>query len=89
MQSLSGIAAGLGIGFYYSWELTLCVLGFGPFIMLANLAQIKITSGLSKRNDTATENAGKVSYSLLFGMSDRSSGRLQKIQNTAARILTL
>ena len=27
--------------------------------------------------------------SLLYGMSDRSIGRLQKIQNTAARILTL
>ena len=61
IQSLSGIAAGLGIGFYYSWELTLCVLGFGPFIMLANLAQIRIADGQGKRNDAASENAGQVS----------------------------
>ena len=73
IQSLSGIAAGVGIGFYYSWELTLCVLGFGPFIMLANLAQIKITNGQGKQSDTATENAGKVSN------KERCSDTLMKI----------
>ena len=60
-QSMSSIGAGIIIGFIYSWELTLLILGFAPFMLASGFIQMKVLSGNAGDKKTALENAGKVS----------------------------
>ena len=62
LASVGGITAGVAIGFYYSWQLTLLVLAFAPFIVISGYIEMKVVSGQAKSNDKALENAGKVRY---------------------------
>ena len=61
IESLAGIVVGVTIGFVYSWQLSLCVLAFVPFIMLASMIQMNLVKGQDKKDTSAVENAGKVS----------------------------
>ena len=60
LQSVSAILMGVIIGFIYSWQLTLLVMAFVPFIGIAGLLQMKIISGYSQDGQAALEGAGKV-----------------------------
>ena len=35
MEGFFGLAIGLGLGFYFSWPITLCVMGIGPIMMIS------------------------------------------------------
>ena len=59
-QSLASVGTGVVIGFVYSWELTLCVLAFAPFIMIGGMVEMKILAGQTQENAKALEHAGKV-----------------------------
>lgn len=59
-QSAAGIMAGVIIGFIYSWELTLCILGFAPLMLVSGFVQMKTMSGAAKDRKEALEGAGKV-----------------------------
>lgn len=61
IQSIGGIGVGLIIGFIYSWQLTLLVLAFVPFIMAAGMLQMKILAGYSNQGQKSLEESGKVS----------------------------
>ena len=61
IQSMSSIIIGVAIGFYYSWKLTLAIVGFAPFIMAAGWLQMKVLAGYTEEGQDALENAGKVS----------------------------
>ena len=63
-QSIASIGTGVIIGFIYSWELTLCVLAFAPFIMVGGMIEMKILAGQTQENAKALEHAGKVTQSL-------------------------
>ena len=63
IQSMAAIAAALGIGFAFCWELTLLILAFAPFILIAGFIQMRKFSGKSNRK--STEDAGKVGRALL------------------------
>jgi len=43
------MVAALGLSFAYTWELTLFILDFAPFLMLAGMAQMQIFANLQKR----------------------------------------
>ena len=60
LQSISALGTGLTIGFIFSWELTLLLLGFGPFMMIAGFVQMKMMTGNKIRDKEAMEDAGKV-----------------------------
>ena len=60
-QSLASVGTGVAIGFIYSWQLTLCVLAFAPFIMVGGMIEMKILAGQTNENAKALEHAGKVS----------------------------
>ena len=62
LQSLASVGAGIGIGFAYSWKLTLLIIGFAPFIMGGGFLQMKVMQGNKEANREAMEGAGKVGY---------------------------
>ena len=62
LQSVSAMACGLTIGFIYSWELTLLLLGFGPFMAIGGFVQMKVFTGNKKKDKEAMEDAGKVGH---------------------------
>ena len=63
-QSLSSVGTGLVIGFVYSWQLTLGILAFVPFISIAGFIQMKLLGGYSQESQEALESAGKVDLEL-------------------------
>ncbi|ELU04466.1 hypothetical protein CAPTEDRAFT_135774, partial [Capitella teleta] len=60
LQSLASIGAGIAIGFAYSWELTLMIIAFAPFILMSSAIQMKVVAGNKEANRAAMEGAGKV-----------------------------
>ena len=68
-QSLSAVVCGLIIGFVFSWKLTLLVMCFLPFILIAAIIRTRNHyryRGPRKRDgaDESTDNAGKVAANL-------------------------
>ncbi|ESO02187.1 hypothetical protein HELRODRAFT_188615 [Helobdella robusta] len=59
-QSLSSVGVGIIIGFIYSWQLTLLIIGCAPFIILGGMLQMKLAKGFSGKNNSALEASGKV-----------------------------
>ena len=57
---MASLGTGIIIGFIYSWQLTLLVLGFVPFLMASGAIQMKVITGQVKTSDKAMEDAGKV-----------------------------
>ena len=45
------MVAALGLSFAYTWDLTLLILGFAPFLMLAGMAQMQIFANLQVIGD--------------------------------------
>ena len=60
IMSVSSILTGLVIGFVYSWQLTLLILGFAPFLIGAGYMEVRMISGGSNESKEAFEAAGKV-----------------------------
>lgn len=60
MMSLCSVLAGIIIAFIYSWQLTLLILGFLPFLMVGGALQMRMLTGAAGKNKEALEAAGKV-----------------------------
>lgn len=60
IQSIGSIGFGIIIGFINSWELTLFVLAFAPFMLITGLVRMKILSGTIGEKHKKTEEATKV-----------------------------
>ncbi|XP_073503101.1 bile salt export pump-like [Phyllobates terribilis] len=61
VTSLTNIGASMIIAFYFSWKLSLVVLGFLPLIGLSGVFQSKMLTGFANQDKKALEEAGKVS----------------------------
>jgi len=61
LQGGVSVIAGVLIGFFYSWELTLAILAFAPFLVMGGSLQVKMMSGNTGRSQSALEGAGQVS----------------------------
>ena len=48
-QALVQAIFGLGIGFYYSWRVSLVLLACAPVLFLSSIAQMKMITGFSKQ----------------------------------------
>ncbi len=59
MEAFAGILTAIIIAFYAHWLLTLVVLGFLPFMVMAGLLQL-ITFSTYAASDKGNENATKV-----------------------------
>uniref|UniRef100_A0A3P9JV34 ATP-binding cassette, sub-family B (MDR/TAP), member 11a n=1 Tax=Oryzias latipes TaxID=8090 RepID=A0A3P9JV34_ORYLA len=65
INSLTSIGASFIIAFYFSWKLTLVILGFLPLIGLSGVFQAKMLTGFAKEDKKAMEAAGRVSSEAL------------------------
>jgi len=63
LEHLFTIVFGTIVGLFYSWRLTLCMLPFIPFIIIAGVLQIHLTTRIVKKQKHIQENINKV---LLF-----------------------
>ena len=65
VQSLSRFVAGLGIAFYYGWELALVILAIAPILMTSAGIMFKITSSFTKKELDAYAAAGAIAEEVL------------------------
>nr|ALU63321.1 ATP-binding cassette sub-family B member 11b [Oryzias melastigma] len=65
INSLTSIGASFIIAFYFSWKLTLVILGFLPLIGLSGVFQAKMLTGFANEDKKAMEAAGRVSSEAL------------------------
>ncbi|CAF1376268.1 unnamed protein product, partial [Rotaria sordida] len=59
-QHIFGMIVGILIGFVYSWQLTLLMLVFLPFILFGGILEIRLTTYFASKDKQIPENAGKV-----------------------------
>ncbi|CAF3881045.1 unnamed protein product [Rotaria sordida] len=59
-QHIFGMIVGILIGFVYSWQLTLLMLVFLPFILFGGILEIRLTTYFASKDKQILENAGKV-----------------------------
>ncbi|ESO94117.1 hypothetical protein LOTGIDRAFT_145119, partial [Lottia gigantea] len=60
IQNLAAMGTAIILAFIYGWKLTLVILAFVPFIVIAGAIQMKILAGVAGKNKEALEGAGKV-----------------------------
>ncbi|KAI0212572.1 ATP-dependent translocase ABCB1 [Lamellibrachia satsuma] len=60
LQGAVSVVTGIVIGFIYSWELTLAILAFAPFLILGGMLQFKMMSGDTGTSQGLLEGAGKI-----------------------------
>lgn len=60
VNSLTNIGVAVIMSFYFSWKLTLLILGFLPFLALSGGLQAKMLTGFAKQDKQAMETAGQV-----------------------------
>ncbi|CAF5109540.1 unnamed protein product [Rotaria magnacalcarata] len=63
LQNLAALGTGIIISFVFSWQLTLLILGFVPFMVIGGFLQSRLMTGFASKDKKAFENAGKVRYS--------------------------
>ena len=67
IQSFASIGGGLVIGFIYSWQLTLVVLAFAPFMLISGFIEMRAFAGAQGEKNKKMEDASKViEYTILF-----------------------
>ncbi|XP_056007799.1 ATP-dependent translocase ABCB1-like isoform X2 [Ostrea edulis] len=59
VQSIANLGTAFVISFIYGWKLTLVIVAFLPFIMVAGMLQMKLLQGVAGQNKEALEEAGK------------------------------
>ena len=63
LMNIGNLGVGLAIAFFYSWAITLLILGFLPFIILSGVLQTKMLTGFSGKDKVVLEEAGQVGIS--------------------------
>lgn len=61
VASIANIGTAFVIGFYYSWKLALVTIAFLPLVAVGGALQMKVMQGYAGGNQSAQEEAGKVS----------------------------
>ncbi|CAF1123167.1 unnamed protein product [Rotaria sordida] len=59
-QSLLSMISGIFLGFAFSWQLTLLIMAFLPFLLLGSISRIRLTARFERKDNKILENAGKV-----------------------------
>ena len=60
LQNFITVGAGILIGFIFSWQLTLLIIGFLPLIIFGAVLQLRLITKFAKKDEEHLENAGKV-----------------------------
>jgi ATP-binding cassette subfamily B (MDR/TAP) protein 1 len=59
-QNIAALGAGIIISFVFSWQLTLLVLGFVPFMIIGSFLEGGLMTGFAKNDKNALEDTSKV-----------------------------
>jgi ATP-binding cassette subfamily B (MDR/TAP) protein 1 len=59
-QTLVSLGMGLIIGFIFSWQLTLMMMAFIPFVILGAYFQMRVTASFEDKDKQFVDDAGKV-----------------------------
>ncbi|CAF3896222.1 unnamed protein product, partial [Rotaria sordida] len=59
-QSLISMISGIILGFVFSWQLTLLIMGFLPVLLFGSISRIRLTARFESKDNKILENAGKV-----------------------------
>ncbi|CAI2174077.1 6193_t:CDS:10 [Funneliformis geosporum] len=60
LQSLTNIALGLGIAFYFGWKLTLVILAAAPVVAIGGFLEMKALAGYGAKTRKAYEGTGQI-----------------------------
>ncbi|CAF2524258.1 unnamed protein product, partial [Rotaria sp. Silwood2] len=60
LQNFSSLGAGIILGFVFSWQLTLLILAFVPFMVIGGFLQSRLMTGFASKDKKSFEDAGKV-----------------------------
>lgn len=60
LQNLAALGTGIIVSFVYSWQLTLLVLAFVPFMVAGGFMQNRLMTGFASQDKEMLEDAGKV-----------------------------
>jgi ABC-type multidrug transport system fused ATPase/permease subunit len=60
LQNLVALGTSIIISFVFSWQLTLLVLGFFPFLIAGGFLESRLTTGFASKDKQTFEDAGKV-----------------------------
>ena len=60
LQNFITVGAGILIGFIFSWQLTLLIIAFLPFIVFGAIIQIRLITKFAKSDKESLENAGQI-----------------------------
>jgi ATP-binding cassette subfamily B (MDR/TAP) protein 1 len=60
LQNLASLGTGIIISFIFSWQLTLLVLAFVPFMVAGGYLQTYLMTGFASKDKETFEDAGKV-----------------------------
>lgn len=61
-QTLMSLGMGLLIGFLFSWQLTLLMIAFIPFVILGAYFQMRVTAVFEDKNKPLVDQTGKVNH---------------------------
>lgn len=59
-QNLASLGTGIIISFVFSWQLTLLILAFVPFMVAGGFLQSRLMTGFASKDKEMFEDAGKV-----------------------------
>ena len=65
MQALAMFFGGFGVGFFFSWELTLVILATSPALMICGAIMGKVIGSFSTQEQTAYAEAGSVAEEVI------------------------
>ncbi|CAF0740937.1 unnamed protein product [Adineta steineri] len=78
LQNISNLGVGMILAFIYGWSLTLLMLAFIPFMIIAGFLQTYLMTGFANSDKKALENAGKTAVEAISNI--RTVAQLTKEQ---------
>ena len=60
LDAVGTMVVGMGIAFYFGWQLALLLIFASPLTAIAGAVQLKFATGFQVKEETDTQGAGKV-----------------------------
>lgn len=78
-NTVCALTIAIVVAFIHSWQLTLLILACVPFLIGANVIQMRAIAGHASKDQGALEQSGKVNINFLLQLGLQNSGNVPKI----------